>query len=213
MNKVELLEISKSFKDTIVLDKIDLLIPKSGIYGLIGRNGAGKSVLLKILIGFYKPSSGVVKIENTEIHGFDSLPCRIRAFLETPRFIFNLTGYENLRLLMRMSDSFNESKIIEALDIVNLIDEKDKEFSKYSFGMKQKLGIACALMDEPDILILDEPFNGLDDLSCIKIRNHLKVLKNNGVTIVIASHIKDDLYQLCDAIFEVKDKRVNSISI
>lgn len=201
--KIEVKNVSKKFKDIEVLKNVNLSFENGKIYGLIGRNGSGKSVLLKLLCSFYSPTSGQILYNDIDINESESFPPDTRALIEKPNFLPDLTGKENLMLLASIQNKISEKDIDNVLKKVDLFEDKDKKYHKYSLGMKQKLGIAQVLMEEPEVLILDEPFNGLDEKSTNKMRNILKEEKNNNKIIIIATHIKDDIKILCDCIYKV----------
>ena len=159
--KIELKNVTKEFDKVEIIKNISLEFETGKIYGLYGRNGSGKSVLMKLICGFLIPTKGKVLINgkdfNTIINGKDfntknAYPDNLRAVIEKPSFFPELTGFENLKLLAKIQNKINDEEIIKALDLVNLIDEKDKKYSKYSLGMKQKLAIAHPIMQDPSIL-------------------------------------------------------------
>lgn len=196
--KIEVKNLRKLFKSNVIIDDINYTFTPGKIYGLYGRNGSGKSVFLKLVCGFYKPTSGEVLINGKNYNLLNEFPTNVRSLIEEPHFLPNLTGYKNLKYLASIQNKISDKEILKSLEQVNLIDEKDKLFSKYSLGMKQKLGIAQALMENPDILILDEPFNGIEEETVKKIRKVLKELSDKGKIIIIASHIKEDIEELSD---------------
>lgn len=198
--KIEVKNLTKKFKNVLILNDISVAFETGKIYGLYGRNGSGKSVFLKLLCGLYCPSSGVVLIDGKNYNDSTSFPPNLRALIEHPGFFPGLTGYENLKLLADIQKKITDSEIMETLKIVDLIDEKDKKYHQYSLGMKQKLGIAQALMEDPDIILLDEPFNGIEEQTVKKIINYLKEIKKNKI-IIVSTHIKEDLNQLADCIY------------
>lgn len=199
--KIEVKNINKNFKKNMILKNINMEFESGNIYGLNGRNGAGKSVFLKILCGLYKATSGKI-LYNGKIYNSDNLyQLNMRALIEKPNFFPELTGYENLVLLAKIQGKIGKKEIEESLKKVNLFEEKDKKYSEYSLGMKQKLGIAQVLMENPDIIILDEPFNGIETSSVKKISELLKVEKKKGKLIIISTHIKEDLKNLSDKIY------------
>ena len=198
--KIEIKNVSKKFKNNLVLDKVNLTITTGHIYGLKGRNGSGKSVFLKILAGLYTPSEGEVLFDNKKFNPKKEYPPNMRALIENPTFFANMTGYENLKLLAKIQGKISDKEILEALELVNLISEKDKKYNKYSLGMKQKLGIAQVFMEDPEILILDEVFNGLEENTVLKLKDYLKEIKKEKI-IIITSHQKEDLELLCDKIY------------
>lgn len=205
--KITINNLTKKFKDEIVLNNINMTLESGNIYGIIGQNGSGKSVLLKIICAFYIPSQGEVLIDNINYCNGKSFPKNLRALIEKNAFLPDISGFNNLKLLAKIENKITDEEINESLKIVNLYEEKDKMFSKYSMGMKQKLGIASALMEDPEILILDEPFNGIDEESKEKITNELIKIKNNKI-IIITSHIKDEITSLCDHVFEMKNGKI-----
>ena len=180
--KIELKNVTKEFDKVEIIKNISLEFETGKIYGLYGRNGSGKSVLMKLICGFLIPTKGKVLINGKDFNAKNEYPDNLRAVIEKPSFFPELTGFENLKLLAKIQNKINDEEIIKALDLVNLIDEKDKKYSKYSLGMKQKLAIAQAIMEDPSILILDEPFNGIEEKSVEKITKFLKEeAKNRGI--------------------------------
>lgn len=205
--KITINNLTKKFKDEIVLNNINMTLESGNIYGIIGQNGSGKSVLLKIICAFYIPSQGEVLIDNINYCNGKNFPKNLRALIEKNAFLPDISGFNNLKLLAKIENKITDEEINESLKIVNLYEEKDKMFSKYSMGMKQKLGIASTLMEDPEIIILDEPFNGIDEESKEKITNELIKIKNNKI-IIITSHIKDEITSLCDHVFEMKNGKI-----
>lgn len=201
--KIELKNVTKEFDKVEIIKNISLEFETGKIYGLYGRNGSGKSVLMKLICGFLIPTKGKVLINGKDFNAKNEYPDNLRAVIEKPSFFPELTGFENLKLLAKIQNKISDEEIIKALDLVNLIDEKDKKYSKYSLGMKQKLAIAQAIMEDPSILILDEPFNGIEEKSVEKITNFLKEEAKNGKTIIFSTHIKEDLENLADIIYKI----------
>lgn len=201
--KIELKNVTKEFDKVEIIKNISLGFETGKIYGLYGRNGSGKSVLMKLICGFLIPTKGKVLINGKDFNAKNEYPDNLRAVIEKPSFFPELTGFENLKLLAKIQNKINDEEIIKALDLVNLIDEKDKKYSKYSLGMKQKLAIAQAIMENPSILILDEPFNGIEEKSVEKITKFLKEEAKNGKTIIFSTHIKEDLENLADIIYKI----------
>ncbi len=196
--EIKLENVSKSFGKIKVLTDVNIKFSSGKIYGLYGRNGSGKSVLLKIISGLYS-HEGKVLYDDVEYEKLSSLPF-LRGQIETPSFFPNLTGLENLRLLAKIQNRISDQEIFKSLDIVNLLNEKDKKYSEYSLGMKQKLGIAQAIMENPDIIILDEPFNGIENATVKKLIEYFKRIKKDKI-IIVSTHIIDDLKNLCDKIY------------
>lgn len=197
--KVE--NLSKSFKKNIVLKDVNLLMTSGKIYGLSGRNGSGKSVLLKLICGLYKPTSGKVLFDGIEYNSNDVYVPNLRALIEKPSFFPNLSGFENLKLFANIQHKIFDDEINNALKVVNLYEEKDKKYSEYSLGMKQKLGIAQVIMENPQIMILDEPFNGIENDTVKKISKYLLQEKKKDKLIIVSTHIKEDLDNLSDEIY------------
>lgn len=198
---IEIKNMSKKFKNNIVLNNVNLVFEDGKIYGLSGRNGSGKSVLLKIICGIYAPTTGEILFDGKNYNANNMFVPNLRALIEKPNFFPDLTGFENLKILARIQNKISDNEIIKALEDVNLIEEKDKKFSEYSLGMKQKLGIAQALMEDPKIILLDEPFNGVEEQSVSKISNILLKEKQKGKIIIISTHIKEDLERISDVIY------------
>ena len=196
--EIKLENVSKSFGKIKVLTDVNIKFSSGKIYGLYGRNGSGKSVLLKIISGLYS-HEGKVLYNDVEYEKLSSLPF-LRGQIETPSFFPNLTGLENLRLLAKIQNRISDQEILKSLDMVNLLNEKDKRYSEYSLGMKQKLGIAQAIMENPDIIILDEPFNGIENATVKKLIEYFKSIKKDKI-IIVSTHIIDDLKNLCDKIY------------
>lgn len=201
--EILLKNVSKKFGDNEVLKNIDLKFVGGKIYGFIGRNGSGKSVLLKIICGFYNVTDGEVLLDNFNYLKNNSFPDNTRALIEKPNFLPDLTGVENLKLLASIQNKIDDKKIKDTLSKVNLSEESDKKYAKYSLGTKQKLGIAQVLMEDPNIIILDEPFNGVENETADNIRKILREERDKGKIIILASHIKEDIYGLADVVYEV----------
>lgn len=200
--EIEVKNVSKEFKKVPVLSNVNLKLEKGKIYGLIGRNGSGKSVFLKMLCAFYEPTSGEILYDGENIVKNGKFPPKTRALIEKPYFIPDLTGYENLKLLAHLSKDTSDSDIVDALKKVELYNDKDKKFSHYSLGMKQKLAIAQVLMDNPDVMILDEPFNGIEEKTTEKLREIFKEEACKGKIVIIATHIKEDIDKLVDVLYK-----------
>ncbi len=206
--KIEVKNLCKKFKDKVVLDNVSYEFESGKIYGLIGKNGSGKTVLLKLLTGLYVPDNGTILIDNEDFNKNKTFPKSMRALIENPSFISDLSGYNNLKLLASIQKKIGKDEIEKALKDVNLYDEKDKLFHKYSLGMKQKLGIAQVLMEDVDILILDEPFSAIEDETVDKLRNILLELKDKGKLIIISTHMREDIDKLADVVLKFKDGKI-----
>lgn len=206
--KINIENLTKILDQNKVLDNINLEFKEGKIYGIIGRNGSGKSLLFKTICGFLTPTSGKVYINDIDIYQTKTFPPSTRALIEKPNFINSLTGFENLKLLADIKKDVGIKEIEDTLELVNLQNEKSKKFGKYSLGMKQKLGIASVLMENPKIIILDEPFNGIDKSSIQQIKDYLLKIKSDKI-ILIASHIESDISDLCDEIIEMDLGKIN----
>ena len=210
--EIILKNVTKKIGQNVILEDVNLTFESGKIYGLIGRNGSGKSVLLKMLCAFYEPTSGEILYDGVNIIKERTFPPRTRALIEKPNFLPDLTGYENLELLASIQNVIGQKEIEEALEMVDLLKEKDKKYHEYSLGMKQKLGIAQVLMEDVDVLILDEVFNGLDDASASKIRNIMLDEKKKGKTIILATHIREDIDSLCDVVYRLDGGHISQVS-
>lgn len=199
---IETENLTKKYGTATVLDKVNLHVPKGKIYGLLGRNGAGKTTAMKIMMGLSFPTEGSIRMfgknykEDTK-----QLYRKIGSIIEAPGFYSNLTGHENLQMLAVLRGGIAKDGVERALEIVELHKEKRKTFADYSLGMKQRLGIAAAILHEPQLLILDEPINGLDPIGIAEIRSFLFQLRTeNGITILISSHVLSEIEQIADVI-------------
>jgi len=184
---------SKVYKDKTVLNNINLELKEGKIYGFIGKNASGKTMLFKAICGFIIATKGKIFINNKEIGRDIDFPEKCGVIIETPGFINNISGFKNLKILASINDSINDDKIKESMELVGLNPNEKISVKKYSLGMRQKLAIAQAIMEEPELLILDEPMNSLDSDSVENIRNILLDIKSKGTTILISSHNIDDI--------------------
>ena len=208
---LKLKNISKTIKKKEILKDVNIEFKSNLIYGIVGENGSGKSVLLKIISGFYKPSSGFLYLNNNKLNLDDNFLPNSGIFIETPKFINDLTGYNNLKLLASINKKIKDEDIINYLKQFKLYDDKDVLYRNYSLGMKQKLGIIQAIMENPEIIILDEPFNALD----IKVKNilidYLNNIKDNKIIIIVA-HYKEEIDNICDKIYLMDNKTLKELS-
>ena len=171
------------------------------IYGFVGRNGSGKTVLMKMILGFIKPTSGTIKVNGKQVGKEIDIPDDIGAIIETPGFLPEYSAFQNLKLMAMIRGKITNERIRETIKLVGLDPDSKKHVGKYSLGMRQRLGIAQAIMEDPQILLLDEPLNGLDNEGVEEMRNVLLKQKEQGKLIIIASHSKEDIDILCDEIF------------
>lgn len=205
---VSIRKLSKRIKHHWVLREVDLEVEEGKIYGIIGRNGSGKSMLFKTIAGLILPSEGSVKVWGEEIGQKGIFPQKLGALIESPGFLPQYSGFRNLNILASIKNEISHEEIEKAITAVGL-DYKDKRpVKKYSLGMKQRLGIAQAIMEKPLLLILDEPMNGLDREGVSLIRNLLNSLREQGVTILLASHNQQDIEMLCDHVYEMDQGRL-----
>lgn len=203
--KIEIKDLTKRFDDIDIIKKVNLEFEEGKIYGFIGKNGSGKSVLFKLICGLYTPTNGSVVINGVNIHEKNSFYEDMRILIEKPNFISQLSGFENLKVLASIQNKIGVDEIESALKQVNLYEERNKKYSKYSLGMKQKLGLAQVFMENPKVMILDEPLNGIEEKTANKIREILKEEKKKGKIILIASHIKEDIIGLADEIYKIEE--------
>ena len=205
---VEIKDLTKSFGDMKALDGISLTLEEGKIHGIIGRNGSGKTVMLKCICGFMKPDSGSILVNGREVVPGKKQDMGI--IIEVPGFIDHRSGLKNLEYLYGLNHKKNPEKLKEVLQVVGLDPEEKKSVSKYSLGMRQRLAIAQAIMEDPPLLLLDEPMNGLDNEGVSEIREVLKQLRDNGKTILLASHSREDIAVLCDTVTELDHGRIIS---
>ena len=195
--------VTKKFGDVTALERINISFEAGKIYGIIGRNGSGKTVLFKTMIGYLKPTGGRVVVGEKEIGKDIDFADNMGIIIENPGFISRYNGYKNLEYLAAIRKLIGKEQIRESMERVGLDPDSKKKVGKYSLGMRQRLGIAQAIMENPDILILDEPMNGLDNQGVDDVRNILLKLKEEGKTIILASHNKEDIEILCDEVHEM----------
>ena len=195
---IEISHVSKSFQTYRALDDVSLDIEKGKIYGIIGRNGSGKTVLFKCICGFLKTDSGEIIVDGKIIGKEIEAPQNAGIIIENPGFLSAYSGYQNLKFLADINKKIGKQEIRDVLEKVGLDPTIKKPVGKYSLGMRQRLGIAQAIMENPSLLILDEPMNGLDYQGVKHVRKILLDLKEEGKTILLASHNREDIAFLCD---------------
>lgn len=203
--KITLKNVGKKFKNNIILSDVNMEFEEDKIYGIVGPNGSGKSVLLKMICGFYETSFGQILFDDVDEIKKYGFPKNMRVMIENPMFLSDISGFDNLKLLADIQGKIDENRIIDTMKMVGLDPYDDKKFSSYSLGMKQKLNIAQVLMENPKIIILDEPFNALDEKSSKEIRRIFIDEKKKGKIIILATHIKEDINSLCDEIYLVEN--------
>ena len=205
---VRLEDYCKSFKSAEVLKNINLTLESGKVIGLKGKNGSGKTMLMRAISGLILPTSGKVYINDKELGRHISFPPSIGILIENPSFISNYTGFKNLKILASIQNRISDDEIRDAIRKVGLDPDDKRTFKKYSLGMKQRLGIAAAIMERPDICILDEPINALDEAGAGLIKGLLDELKANGSLIIIACHDTEELNYLSDEIYEIYDGEI-----
>ena len=200
---IEVQNVVKRFRDQVVLKNVSISFEKGQIHGIVGRNGSGKTVLFKCICGLMHPEEGVIFVNGKRVGRDVDMPEDIGAIIEAPGFLPNYSGYKNLRFLANIRRKIGKEEILNVLKTVGLDPESRKHVGKYSLGMRQRLGIAQAIMEDPEILILDEPMNGLDNAGVQDIRALLLEHKAQGTTILLASHNHEDIAALCDTVHEM----------
>lgn len=205
---VEVNNVTKRFRDAEVLHQVSLNLEQGLIYGIVGNNGSGKTVLMKSICGFLPVTSGEIRVNGKRIGKDLDFPESLGAIIETPGFLNQLTGRKNLEILADLRRRIGKQEITAVLEKVGLDPNLKKPVSKYSLGMRQRLGIAQAIMEDPELLILDEPFNGLDKHGVAEIRQLILELKSQGKTILLASHNGEDIRVLCDVVYEMDEGRL-----
>ena len=195
---IKITDVNKTIKKAPILRDINLEFTGGKVYGLRGKNGSGKTMLMRAICGLITPDSGIIDI-NGKILGKD---------ISFPESIGNYTGFKNLKVLASIQNRIGDEQIRKALEDIGLDPDDKRTYRKYSLGMKQKLGIAAAVMENPDIIILDEPINALDDVSVEKVHDILEEQKKRGAVIIIACHDKEELDQLSDEIIEISDGKI-----
>jgi len=202
-------ELTKKYKDFTALDHVNITINKGDVYGLIGRNGAGKTTLMKIITTLANKTSGEFELFGILDNDLTEAKRRVGCLIENPAFYPNLTAYQNLKYYAIQKGIVNLKQIDDALKIVGLEDTKNKKFKTFSLGMKQRLGIAFAIMDNPDFIILDEPINGLDPIGISDLRDTFKRLnEERNITILISSHILSELYAIATKVCILEKGRI-----
>lgn len=202
-NVIEVCDVNKYFGEEHVLKSVFHTFEKGKIHGIVGNNGSGKTVLMKCICGFLKPDSGVIYVNHKQVGKETDFPEDIGIIIETPGFLPHLSGTQNLKILASLQKKANVLTIRAVLEQVGLDPDMKKPVGKYSLGMRQRLGFAQALMEDPSLLILDEPFNGLDKYGVVHIRNVIKGLREEGKTVILASHNQVDIDELCDTVCEM----------
>ena len=209
MDIINVNDVCLTLGKTEILKHINVSFEVGKIHGLIGRNGSSKTMLMKCICGFIKPTSGEIIVDGKQVGKDVDFPKDMGIIIETPGFIPYYSGYKNLKLLAGLNNKISKDEIKSSMKQVGLDPELKRHVRKYSLGMRQRLGLAQAIMENPKILILDEPFNGLDKDGVKEMREYLLSYKEQGKTILICSHSAEDISVLCDTVHEM-DKGVIS---
>lgn len=204
--------VTKRFGSFTALNGVSITFRKNEIHGLIGRNGSGKTLLLKCICGLISLSSGEIRIDGVKIQRDRALPLNIGAIIEQPGFLPHYSGYENLKKLASIKGITPKQSILDAMNQVGLDSASRKWVSKYSAGMRQRLGIAQAIMEDQSLLLLDEPMNGLDNAGVHAMRALIKQLNESGKTIILTSHNPQDIECLCNTVCEMEAGNLSFIS-
>lgn len=202
-NAIEINNLKMTFGKDEVLKGITHNFEKGKVHGIVGNNGSGKTVMMKCICGFLKPTSGTVSVNGKLIGKQEDFPKSLGLIIEAPGFLPHLSGYRNLAILASVNKKIGRERIRETIRLVGLDPDMKKPVGKYSLGMRQRLGIAQAIMEDPELLILDEPMNGLDKNGVQEMRELLKGLVGKGKTIILSSHNPADIDALCDTVCEM----------
>lgn len=208
MSYIEVSNVSKKYKDKMLVEDVSFTVEKGEILGIVGLNGSGKTVLLKCICGLMDYSAGSIKVDGKIIGKDCEYPKNMGVIIETPGFLPYHSGYKNLEYLASLRKKITKQDIKDVLVKVGLDGEEKKLVSKYSLGMRQRLGIAQAIMENPELLILDEPMNGLDKEGIVEVRKLLLDMKSEGKTMIVTSHNEEDIKVLCDKVIEMDKGRV-----
>ena len=201
----------KKFKEVCVLDHVDITFMSGEITGIVGRNGSGKTVLLKCIIGLYPLTEGSIRVSGKEIGKDADFASDTGFIIESPGFLSNVSGYRNLRYLASINRKIGDETVRDVIRKVGLDPDSKKHVGNYSMGMKQRLGIAQALMEDPKILIFDEPMNGLDNEGVREMRQlFVRLAKEEGKTILVTSHNHEDIESMCSVVYEMDHGRIIS---
>lgn len=207
---ISLKNVTKKFKDAVVLNDVSAEFLPGMIHGIVGRNGCGKTIMFKCILNFMRATEGEIFVRGKQVKK-DFIPQNIGTIIESPGFLPNYSGYKNLSLLAQINGKIGKADIKNALCAVGLDPDSKKHVKKYSMGMRQRLGIAQAIMEDPDILILDEPFNGLDNTGVQDMRKLFSDLRAAGKTILLTSHNSEDIDRLCDYVYEMDKGRIINV--
>jgi ABC-2 type transport system ATP-binding protein len=196
-------KLTRRFGDVVAVRELDLSVPAGGVVGLVGPNGSGKSTLIRLLLGLIRPTSGDATVFDEPIGDPRRYAARIGALIESPAFAPGLSARSNLRSLARLRGLAN-ARVDEVLDLVDLLGRAGEPVKRFSLGMKQRLGIAAALLPDPELLVLDEPANGLDPAGIVEVRTLLRRLGDDGRTVLVSSHLLSEIEAACDSVAVIR---------
>lgn len=209
--ELEIMNVTKIIDKKTILDDISLKLEGGRIYGLRGKNGAGKTMLFRLISSLILPTEGQVFIDDEELGRDLSFPRSIGILIENPGYIPNFSGFKNLRMIANIKGIIVDEQIREIMTLLGLDPYNNKKIKKYSLGMKQKLGIAMAVMENPDLILLDEPINALDEASVRIVHDLLQQHKKRGALIIVASHDREELDMLADEILVMENGRMTGV--
>ena len=205
---IEIENLSLTMKKQVILSDINLTFEKGKIHGLIGRNGSGKTMLMKCILGFIRPSQGTIWVDHKRIGKEVDFPPHTGVIIETPGFIPHYSGYKNLKVLAELNGKIDRGQIIHTMELVGLNPNLRRPIKKYSLGMRQRLGIAAAIMGKPDIILLDEPINAIDAEGVSVIRDAIRALMDDERIIIIACHDKEEMEYMADTVLHMSEGRL-----
>lgn len=211
MNIIELVNISKSYKGNLLFNQVNATFEQGKIYGITGANGSGKSVLFKCICGFIHPDQGEVKIHPNYMDKAGQFPRNFGIIIDRPGYMGNKTGFENLQRWAEIQNKITDQDIKDVMLLVGLDPDTKQKMRNYSLGMKQKIAIAQAIMENQEVLLLDEPFNALDSDSVDNIRQLLLRFKQEGKTILLTSHNQEDIDLLCDEVYRIDNQKLSLV--
>lgn len=206
---IKIEDATKRFKDKVVFENLNLCIERGKSYGFVGYNGCGKSILFKTICGFSRLNEGRIIYKDKQIGKDIDFIFDAGVLIETPNFIGSLSGYKNLKIIAEIQKKISDEQILQTMKLFDLYEDRNKKVRAYSLGMKQKLRLAQAFMEQPDVLILDEPTNGLDKKSVQNLHEILNRFVHDGGTLLLTSHNQDDIYACCDTLYEFENNTLN----
>ena len=209
---IEVNNISKKIKDQVILDDISLKLYDGKVYGFQGRNGSGKTMLFRAITGLIRVDSGSVVVNDLELDN-KFFAEDVGLLLENPSFIPNISGYKNLLMIASIRKVIDDERINEVLKLVGLYDARNKDYGKYSLGMKQRLGIGQAIMEYPKILMLDEPTNAIDEEGIEVLKEIIRSEKEKGTIVLLASHEREIIDEVCDEVFVMKNGKIEEHNV